>query len=250
LLTLTLQTVTAVLKLIFVGIAILIVRRHAEPVSPPGAAWRWIAISFLVSGISGLFQSLWAVRAYVSGPGSEVYARYLAWMPAMNYSRYAIVFLLAGILILLAFGRVPPRVLRPGVILTLCVAAALVGAMAGLREGAFAPGVHAARLAELQVVEMLLLLAALFAAVVFGSMDAWLWMTVLVYALRQSFNTLLWAAHAAGAVDGAWNPPFWMGAAVGCVAWLGMIALALGWLRRARQGRPVSIIFSSDRSTH
>jgi hypothetical protein len=243
LLTLVLQSMSSLLKLAFVLVALAIVRRQRNEASLPAACWRWVGLALLVSAASDLLQSVWAVAAVAGGEHSRVYQLYLAWMPAMNYSRYAIAIGLGLVLTALPFAGDRLRLLRGEAIVVAATAIALVGVAGGLLEGGFTGSVHTFRLAVLQVAETSALFAALLVAVVRTSMDGWLWLTLFVYTFRQAVESLLWSAQA-GSATGAWHPPFWASPAIGVVMWLAMVGLAHRRLTLARRDVPAPGIFA------
>lgn len=243
-LTLALQTIAAVLKLVFVGVAVGVTRRQRDDPSLPASAWRWLAMAFLVSGVSGIIQAFWAVAAFAAGAGTEVYELYIGGIPAMNYSRFAVAILLG--LGLTAMPMLPPRVKSTPDrwLVAAALAAALLGVAAGLLEGPFVGGLHHSRIAVLQLVETAVLFSALLVGVARGGMDIWLWLCLFIYGFRQALNALVWAATAWDAVPGAWYPPFWLSPVIGVTMWLLMIAFASRRLILARRGVAVGSAFT------
>jgi hypothetical protein len=245
-LTLTLSTISAGLKMVFVGIAAAIVSRCRQDRSTAMTAWRWALGAFLLSGLSGVFQAVWGLMAVAGGAGSAVWDAYMEWMPAMNYSRYTV---MVGCGFALAALPFLPARARDISFTTICLVSTLLillGIAAGLIEGPYVNQRHATNLAIWQVVETVALLAALFAAVVRQAMDSWLWLCLCVYAIRQAANALIWAASTTTGEDGAWHAPLWMSAAVGVTMWSIMIGLAVRRLWLAKQNRPATMIFSLD----
>ncbi|CAN5626651.1 hypothetical protein BH23GEM8_BH23GEM8_01880 [soil metagenome] len=245
-LTLTLTTVAAVLKMVFAGIAAAIVLRCRQDGSMAMTAWRWALGAFLVSGLSGVFQAVWAVMAVRGGAGSDVWDSYMEWMPAMNYSRFTVMVGCGITLAALPFLPVRARDISLTIICLVSTVLLLPGIAAGMIEGAYVGERHAPNLAVWQVVETVALLAALFSAVVRQTMDSWLWLALCIYAIRQAANAIIWAASTTYGVEGAWHAPFWMSAAVGITMWSIMIGMAVKRLWLARQGIPAMTIFALE----
>jgi hypothetical protein len=243
-LTLILSTVVVVLKMVFVGIAAAIVLRSHGDRSLAMIAWRWALGAFLASGISGVVQDIWAHMAIAGGAGSAAWDSYMEWMPAMNYSRFTVMVGAGVALAALPFLPVRARHISWTTILLMSTALLLPGVMAGLNEGVFVNERHVTNLAIWQVAETIVLLAALFSAVIRKSMDSWLWLCLCVYAIRQAGNALIWAASTT--VEGSWHPPFWSGPALGVATWSIMIGLAVRRLWLARHDVPVRTIFSLE----
>jgi hypothetical protein len=242
-LTLSLQTAAAILKVLFVGVAVFVARRTTIGQSTMNAGWRWVAIAFAVSGVAGLLQSAWAIDAVRSGPSARSYALYLEWLPAMNYGSFGIAILLG--LALAALPYLPERERRPGRgWFILVVIAGAIGVLLGRVEGGFDPAVNISRVSALQALETVVLLAALWTTLLRQALDSWLWLAMFVYAIRQAVNALVWAATVWVADPDGWHPPFWLSPSVGVAMWLVMIALALRRLHLARLGLPARAIFA------
>ncbi len=241
-LTLTLQSVSALLKLGFVAVAFSLRRYVSNDRGLYVTSWRWLTAAFLVSGLSGGIQASWAVAAVRAGVGSATYELYIAAMPGLNYSRFMVAISLGIALSVLPF--MPERASRArfGSLVAGALAAAAVGVLCGQAER-FDPALHATRVAVLQFFETAVLLTALLVAVLRSSMDTWLWLTLFVYTFRQALNTVVWAAAALGYAPGAWHPPFWAAPLLGVVMWSLMIALGWRRLLLARRGAVVSAIF-------
>jgi hypothetical protein len=243
-LTMTLLSITAVLKVVFAGICLAVVARIRPVRSAAETSWVWITAAFLVSAASGLFQGVWAAFAFAAGPGQPVFEGYLRWLSAMNYSRFGVMIGLGVSLSVLALLPSRPAFTRMSPPLLISATLLLPGILAGYMEGSFESGLHASRLSVLQVVETLALLGALFVAAVRRSMDSWLWLALFVYGFRQAVNALLWAGNAWIEVPGAWHPPVWVDPAIGIGIWLVMIGFAGRRLQLARRGSGATTIFA------
>ncbi len=242
--TMTLLSITALLKAVFAALAVAVVGRCGYAREATEMQWVWLSAAFAVSAASGLFQAVWAAFAFAAGPGGAVYESYLAWLPAMNYSRYGVMIALGVCLSVLPFLPFRPAFASFSWPIFISGAMLLPGIVAGYTEGAYAPGLHPSRLSVLQVVETFALLSALFVAVVRRTMDTWLWLILFLYAVRQAVNALLWAAYAWRALPDGWQTPNWLDPAVGIVVWSTMIALAEHRRRLARRGSSAPIIFA------
>jgi hypothetical protein len=243
-LTLTLQSINTLVKILFVPIALLIVREAGSDRSFLTVAWRWVAAAFLVSGISSLVQGVWAIVAFRGGAGSMELESYIAWMPALNYSRFSTAIFLAIGLATLPYLPAQLRPYRLTMLIGLAAGAGLVGVLLGFAEGPFVRGLHNSRLSVLQLVETLVLFAALWVAVVRRTMDLWLWLCLFIYAFRQSINSLIWAGTAWGVLPGVWHPPFWTSPALGIGMWVLMVGIAGHRLLHSRRGAPIAPVFS------
>jgi hypothetical protein len=243
-LTMTLLSISALLKTVFAGLAVRVVASIGQAHTRPAVSWVWLAAAFLVSAISGLAQAVWAALAFEKGAGSSVMDLYVRWMPAMNYSRFGVMVGLGIGLSVVAF--LSPRPAFSRLFWPVVISAVLLfpGFIAGYLEGPYVRGFHQSRLSILQLVETLALLAALFFAVIRRSMDTWLWLALFVYGFRQVVNTLTWAGTVWLSTPGAWHPPVWLDPAIGIAVWLTMIGIATHRLRLARRGTTASSIFA------
>jgi hypothetical protein len=235
--TAVLQCVIGVLKLCF-GAAGLRVSRLTRGEEVRSTAWLLVGLSCAVAGVNSVLHSGWALWALLEGPEAEVYRSYLAWAPAVNYSRHAIMLLMAlGLLGLPLLHRLPRASLVRGAtaaLLTGMAAAAWVGSGEGAPEWAE----HYITMAALDGAEMILVFTALLAALVLGTMDRLLWAALTVYATRQAVNVLSYSAIAWIQVPGAWSLSPRYIASTGAVLWAVLLALALRRLALAGRGQP------------
>lgn len=234
--TAVLQCAVAVLKLCF-GAAALRVARLTPAEGARSTAWMVVGLACAVAGVNGVLHSGWAMWALLEGPGATLYGSYLAWAPAVNYSRHAIMLLMAAVLLFLPMlDRLPrPTLVRAG--LAVLLAAAAAGAWMGAGSGTPDWLEHFVATAALDAVEMLLLFGALLTALVQGTMDRLLWVALTVYATRQSLNVLSFSAIAWEGVPDAWSPSPVHIAATGTVLWAVLLALALRRLALAGRGQ-------------
>lgn len=189
----------------------------------------------LVKGTHGILGA-WA---YAAGPKTEIWANYMAWTPPFNHSRTLLLLAYCIILAHFSFRPVPftARYYR-GAVAAMGVAL-LVGAMVGVMEPRYTALTHFTAVARWDVIELLVLLATLMAALLGGRMDRVLWSLLCLYAVSLAFNVLWFAAFSRADMAGQWVPRPWVLQAVRTGLYSGMAVLALYRLRQARRGRSV-----------
>lgn len=239
-LTLVLQNVSTLLIAVC-AVAALLVYGAAKANSPMEHCGLWLltgtALSThaLVKGTHGIL-GIWA---YTAGPKTAIWANYLAWTPALDHSRT--VLLLAYCVILAHFSVRPvpftARYYRGAV--AVMGAGLLAGAMIGWLGPRYSALTHFTAVARWDVVELLVLLGTLMAALLGGRMDRVLWTLLCVYAMSLAFNVLWFAAFSRADMAGQWVPRPWVLQAVRAPLYAGMALLALYRLRQARGGRGV-----------
>jgi hypothetical protein len=227
--TLILQSISAIL-LLALGVVCWIVSRRPHARSESHAlAWRLSGVALLMNGIHVTIHGTLAVWAYLAGAGSPVYERYLEWMPVGGYSRTVLMLVFA--LLLTVLVTVPVRVGRqvvrfaPVALLT----GLLIGGVLGRWEGRFLELQHYSRVSVLDASELLLVLIALFAALLMDGMSRDLWFALGVYAFNLSL-TVIWTAALAATRIG-WAPSPWQMAGYRCVLMGAAVLLAWRGLR-------------------
>lgn len=246
--TLVLQTISSLLPLAFGLLALAVVR--AERGGPPRHArgWRLTALTFIALGTSSTLQASWAVRAYLSGPGTEVYTTYLRWAPAGNVSRYFLMIAFGGALVWLSLERKgEPRLgaLHPA----LLAAALVLGGWIGWWQGPLdSLHRHAALMASLDMVEMLSLIAALLVSLSTAAVERLLWGALAAYTLREPFNVGILSAMAHPPAEGVRVHPSHLLHLVAILVYAVMIAIAARRLVLARQGAEVPAILDVRRT--
>jgi hypothetical protein len=165
------------------GVAALRVARRGGT-APPHGAWLPTGVAFAMIGAVATAHAAWAAWAVFAGPESGVYAAYLRWLPAANDARSSA---MLGYVVLLAvvaaLRRGAPRAGWVAAGMVACmVAGAVVG---GLGEGAFTAPVHYLVLSAFDAATVILLLAALYLALVRHAFDYLLWVALAIYAARE-----------------------------------------------------------------
>lgn len=231
-----LQLTGAVLALVF-GILSLAAARTADSEPHSAGAWKITGLAFSLMGANNLIHSTAAAYAFAEGPASEAWNTYLEWTAVGNYSRAALILAFGLLLLLQMLRRNAPRNALAGTIGL--VAAMIVGGILGSQETPFEASVHFGRVALLSTVEMVILLVALFAALIKQRMDRLLWACLVLYALRQAVGVAWEAGYASFGVVGGFCPSCASGKFVGVVLGALMVALAVVRLIQARRGIPV-----------
>lgn len=247
-LVLSLQFVWAVVKLL-AGTAIL--RVGSRDIQGPRVhrlAWRFTGIAFVLGGASAVVQlCVFAPWAFFAGRGTPVYDAFLRWNPAVTQSR---TFLMVGLGLLVCslpwLAARSERRLVPGGIAFLGLAMA-AGGVLGWFEGAFVSVRFYSSTAAANVLELVVLLSALLVALLMDTMDRYLWLAMLVYAVGISLNVISFTALAWIRVEGAWAPPpLSLFVQVFLVlSHATMLGLAVKRLRLARRGVRVGSLLES-----
>ncbi len=241
LVTLGLQALVAVVTVAFGAVAWRVWRAVERPGEPAAQGWRLTGGAFLLLGASSVVQvGIGAPWAYFSGAGSPVYEAYIRWLPLGNYSRAGLTMAFALALAALprAVPRLGPRAADAG--LAACVAGAVAGAVFG-RHGLTAQ--HWEQMAIAGAAELVLLLAALAVGVTVGSLDRFLWLALVVFAVHEVLHVVQVAALAWAATPGAWSPPPMLVHSYPVIAYAWMIRLTRRRLAFARAGLPVGPLF-------
>lgn len=206
-LVLALQVVWAFVKLL-AGAAILAVglrQLRGDPVHR--LSWQLTGCTFILGGASAVVQlGVFAPWAYFAGEGTAVYGSFLRWNPAVTQSRTFLMIGLGMVLCVLPIVRRYPRNPVP-VAVGFLVAMMLAGGASGWMEGGFAELRFFSSTAVTNMLELVMLLSALFVALVAETMDRYLWLAMLVYAISIGLNVLMYSALAWMVVAGAWFPP-------------------------------------------
>jgi hypothetical protein len=209
-------------------------------------AWLVTAIAFSAHALNKTVQSALGIRAYMAGEGTEVYDTFLFWNPIFNHSRTFLLLAYCGLLCHLSIrrGPLPPRYLRmAGVALAVGMAA---GAVLGWAENGFTELRHYSAVAQWDVVEMLVLLATLFAGMLGTRMDRLLWALLGVYAFSLALNVLWFAAFSRTGMPGQWAPRPWEIQVYRVILFACMAGLALYRLWKARRGVFVPALLESS----
>ena len=196
---------------LLLGTAALLCLRVRVPQNPHvETAWRLTGIAFLWHALSGVLQNVFGGIAMVAGTSSATMKAYLEANPVMNHSRTFLLYGLMAALIVLAFMRGQPgRAFWRGAWAALLVGF-LAGAAWGVREGTFTEARHYSAVAVWDVVELVLLMAALFALLVSNRADRLLWAFLSVYGLGLALG-IFWFSLLAQLNLGTWIPKTWTG---------------------------------------
>jgi hypothetical protein len=227
--TLVLQSISAILLLLLGVVCWMVARRTHGRSESHALAWRLSGVGLLINGIHVTVHGALAVWAFLAGAGSPVYRTYLDWLPVAGYSRTVLMLVYALLLTLLvlvpvSLGR---HVVRYAPVALL--GGLLMGAGMGRWEGPFLELQHYSRVSVLDASELLLVLIALFAALLMDGMSRDLWFALGVYAFNLSL-TVIWTAALAATGIG-WAPSPWQMAAYRCVLMSAAVLLAWRGLR-------------------
>jgi hypothetical protein len=151
--------------------------------APPRGAWLTTGVAFALIGGVATAHAAWAAWAVFAGPESGVYAAYLRWLPAANDARSSAMLGYAVLLAAVALGRGAPRAGWVAAGMAACLAGGAV--VGGLGEGTFTAPVHYLVLSAFEAATVILLLAALYLALVRHAFDYLLWAALAVYAARE-----------------------------------------------------------------
>lgn len=240
--TLILQLVLPALFLVFAGTALLIARQKGVP-RDYRLSWLLTGATFALYGLVTGIQNACAAWAYVAGVGSPVLEAYLRYAPVGNHSRtfgtYAYCLAMLG-LALSPSLRSPRKV---WLLVGFVAAGMAVGAAYGWREGAFVRQVHYTAVAMLTALELILLLAMLFATLVVPTVDRLHWFAVGLHTFGVALN-ILWYVGLLG-IGFGWAPAPWVMAAYRVLFTGAMAAVAGRRLVLARKGVPVPGLMDS-----
>ena len=232
--TLTLQCVSALLTVLFGAVA-LSISRH--PIAPDRrAGWRLAGAGFALLGGTMAAQYAGAVAAFGLGRGTAAWDAYLRWAPALNHSRIGGgIALAAGVGYVAWTGRFPERRAWVGLAAGMA-AASLAGAWLGALEGAFDLRTHGAATALGATVELVAFGAALLVSAARGTLDAFLFTALTLYAgsLALGVPVVSLMVLRTGVEDG--RPPSWLFQLVQAVFMSSMLALAVLRLSLLRRG--------------
>jgi hypothetical protein len=238
-----LQLASSVLLLAF-GVQALRVWRRFGTVRRDRAALAWVvtAANFLVVGSYATVHSLVSAAAVASGPESPLYGGVVRWSAATNAGRgiASIAFGLLLLALLVANRRFGPRIAQaaPVVLAATAVAATALGRMVPVSI----PSGLVTLMAVLNAVTAVVLMAALLAAVQNDGMDQLLWLSLAVYALKETVSVSLLAVLSFWGVANVsvYHTIFlWLQVVLTGI----MVGLAARRLRLASGGRRVPALF-------
>lgn len=192
-----LQLASSALLLVF-GVLALRVWRRFGPVRRDRVALGWAvtAAEFLVVGAYSTAHSLVSAAAIAAGKESALYRRVGEWAPALNAGRCiaSVVFGLLLLALLVTHRRLASRVAHaaPAVL----VGAAVAGTLVVRLLPDLSPHGFASMVAVLNAATAVVLMAALLAAVQNDGLDQLLWLSLAVYALKETVSVSLLAVMA------------------------------------------------------
>jgi hypothetical protein len=241
--TLLLQGAIAALILGCGFVALGISRSHGDAPTLSVEGWRLTATALLMAGSVAAVQASLAGLSVYLGASSTVYQQYIRWAPAANLSRSWLMLTFGALLLgLFASGgsRRVPRMAVPVLLF-----GALVGVIMGGLEGPLTAARHFPRVVLLDLVELIVLAAALFAGLI-RSMDRLLWSFIVLYVVRLSLNILWLSARAWQESPDVWVPSARGRVAISTAFWTAMLMVALYRLTLARRGtHPEGLILNT-----
>jgi hypothetical protein len=222
---------------------------RADPSSPAvhRLAWTLAAVGFVLAAASNLLQNAWGAWALAEGPHSAVWAASVRWLPAGNYGRTVLKAVLGLLFCALPLLAGLPR--RRALAVSAAVLALTIplGGVYGWREGPLQAGVHFSVYSAFELAEVLSLFTALYIAVLWGTMDRWLWTATAIYAFRQALNALSLAAMVFRGDPGRWSLSPLFVQVVGIVSYSAMLWCAWRRWELARTHQPVPPMLPESR---
>jgi len=241
------QLAVGILGLLFGLQAARVPRADASSPAMHRLAWTVAAVGFVLAAASNLLQNAWGAWAQLAGKHSAVYTAYVRWLPAGNYGRTvekAVLGLLFCALPLLA-GLPRRRALALSTAVLLLTFP--LGGVYGWREGPLQAGVHFSVYSVFELAEVLSVFTALFVAVLWGTMDRWLWTAIAIYAFRQALNALSLAAMVFRGDPDRWSLSPVFVQVVGVVSYSAMLWCAWRRWELARTHQPVPPMLPESR---
>ena len=246
--TLTLQCVDAVLTVVFAAVALSISRHAIAP--DRRAGWRLAGLGFLLLGATMVPQHAAAVVAFARGPGTAAWDVYLRWAPALNHSRIGGgIALAAGVGYVAWSGRFPGRRVWAGLAAGMA-AASLAGAWLGALEGSYDTRTHGSAVALGVTVELVAFCAALLVSVTRGTLDAFLFAALTLYAVSLALGVPLLSMMVLRAGPESGRPPNWLFQLLQVAFMSTMLALALLRLVLLRKGLRLRAVLGRHPSLH
>lgn len=227
------------IKPLLVGLAgWLCLRVRASDNAYHHAAWRITGIAFLWHAASDLAQNVFGGIAIRAGGQSATMKAYLVANPVMNHGRTFLVYGLLLSLVAIAFyPREPDRRFWRMALMALSVGF-VAGSAVGVHEGGFNETRHYSAVAIWDVIELVMLMAALFALLVTNRADRLLWAFLSAYGVALALG-VFWFTDMAQRALGAWQPPTWILAATRLLFDALLVSIAARRLACQRNARPV-----------
>ncbi|HYJ78376.1 MAG TPA: hypothetical protein VEW03_02145 [Longimicrobiaceae bacterium] len=238
----------ATVCLVFLGWSALAVSRSIpHALEKHRAAWRLVGIAFILHSSDLLIQNVFAGLALLRGTSSRLMAVFVDLMPLFNHSRTFLLLGLCAALCLLGLWNKPVTGGFWRAAYALLAVGLVSGAVVGRVEGPFVVMVHFTAVAVWDVVELLLLLTALFILLLKSAADRHLWSMLALYAFSLALGVFWSAAFSQADIPNTWSPPPWTIAAVRTAIYLLMLGFVLRRWALARRGTEVPAMFDSPR---
>ncbi|HEY0016861.1 MAG TPA: hypothetical protein VGC13_11100 [Longimicrobium sp.] len=242
--TAVLQQIASSALILLFGVQALKVWRRFGTVRRDRAAlaWKVTAASFLTVGVYATLHALVSAASVAAGEKSWLYPLVSDWGLLANLGR-CVASIASGLLLLalmVVSRRTAPRIAAaaPAVLLV----AAVAGTLAIRPFPIASPHDFFTRLAVLNAVTAVMMMAALLAAVQNDAMDQLLWLALAAYAIKETLSVSLLAVIAfwgVAHVKPYFSALFWLQLAVGIL----MSVLAARRLHLAGGGRRVPALF-------
>jgi hypothetical protein len=231
--------------LLLFGVLALQVWRRAGPVRLDRAtlAWGVCAVHFILTGVFATGQSLLAFTGWSMGKESALLTWVGEWAYAANLARAALSVLFALLVLVLLVTR-RRWVFRAAHLAPVLLTGAMIVFTAALLQirsldSPYAVGTGCALMSGATAV---ILMAALLAAVLNDSIDQLLWLSLALYALKETLSVSMFAIVAWWSLaphSGQWHVFYWVSVLLAA----GMSALAVRRLRLAGAGQRVPALF-------
>jgi hypothetical protein len=203
------------------------------------AAWRLTGATFTVHALHLSLQHLFGGLGLSAGEHSATMAAYYRWTPVFDHGRTFLLYgLFLGLVLLSVYRREPDRGFWRAAA-ALVAGGFAVGSALGLAEGPFSIGGHFFAVSLWDVVELLLLMAALFALLLTSRADRALWALLSAYGVTLALGVFSFSALTQFGLPNTWHPAPWTLQAERLVFHTLMVLAALWRVRAGRRGRPV-----------
>ncbi|HET6229458.1 MAG TPA: hypothetical protein VFE05_05210 [Longimicrobiaceae bacterium] len=223
--TFILQIAVVLLKLVFGIGCIVIAKRSAEPLAERRAGWLFTGFCFTLTGVHGALQSALGGWAMLAGAGSAPMRAYLRVQPVANHGRgFAMVGFASLLCVLLARGKLA----RAGdaKFATAWLGSWMVAGSAwGMIDGGAPASQHYGVITYTSALTVLVMLVALYLAVVRDSLDHLLWLALATYTVREVVDVSITTAFSFIRTPDAWVPSFSLLQVMGVLSYVIMLGL-------------------------
>lgn len=226
---LALQLTGSVLLLAFGAACLRVAPRPGQTLGAGG--WFLTGVTFATIGAIATFQNVWAIWAVAEGSGSGVYRAFIAATDVLNTPRSIASVGYSAALVALVFASRPFLTSRQVAVgLPMLLAAGVLLGWDLSREELLR------LLAVLEAASLVLLLAALYRALLADAFDHLLWAAIGIYAAREAINSNFLSMLS---LPASWRPSAQLFQVVKVVSSVLMIACALRRIALERAGREV-----------